>query len=61
MSTSRTLPKFDAVHFETLSHKEKLELLNHFLDALNRSQPRSNATSEEVAVPVARHARSSSR
>ena len=58
MGTTRRLPKFDAVHFETLSHEEKLALLNHFLDALDRSQASRNGEPEE-ASRAPRHARTS--
>ena len=49
MSSSRRLPKFDSAHFETLSHEEKLALLNRFLDALNRSQASRGSDREGLA------------
>lgn len=59
MSTSRRLPKFDSAHFESLSHEEKLVLLNHFLDALDRSQNARTDQPEELSVQAPRHARTS--
>ena len=59
MSTSRPLPKFDAAHFATLSHEEKLELLNHFLDALDRSTAARNGGAEAVAPRPPRLAKTS--
>jgi hypothetical protein len=49
MTLSRRVPAFDAAHFESLSHEEKLKLLSEFLDALAPSQPPSNGDSQEPA------------
>ena len=57
MIRSRHLPKFDAAHFASLSHEEKLKLLNDFLDALNPAE-RAREGSEE-ATPRTRQARES--
>ena len=58
MSGSRQLPKFDAVHFESLSHTEKLEVLNKFLEALNSAKPALEAVEKPDRQP--RRARESS-
>ena len=59
MSTSRRLPKFDAAHFATLSHEEKLALLNHFLDALDRSLGSRTGDPEALAPRPPRHVKTS--
>lgn len=59
MSTPRRLPKFDATHFESLSHEEKLTLLNDFLDALDRSQASQNRDPEQLAAAAPQRGRSS--
>ena len=60
MSPPRPLPKFEAAHFESLSHEEKLAVLNDFLDALDRAGPSSNAKAEQPAALAPKRARTSS-
>ena len=57
MTLPRRLPKFDAAHFESLSHEEKLKLLNDFLEALNPSRPADDGA--EKTGPQGRRARES--
>jgi hypothetical protein len=42
------LPQFDAATFETLSHREKLEILTAFLDALNSAESVSERRPREA-------------
>ena len=58
MTSSRRLPKFDAASFESLSHEEKLKLLNDFLEALDPARPARDDV--EKAGPQARRAHEAS-